>query len=230
MSMTTPSRARRALASLATAALVLTAGVSSLAVPALAAPAAAAADRTVALVGSLQSELGCSADWQPECDATELAPTGDDGRYAAEFEVPAGTWEYKVALDDAWDEAYGLDGTDANIPLTIAGPARLRFVFDATLQRVGVEALDLTGGYSDADDALVAEPVRQPGAEEQFYFVMTDRFANGDPTNDTGGLEGDRLATGLDPSDSGFYHGGDIAGLRQNLDYIEGLGTSAIWS
>lgn len=229
MSMTTPSRARRALASLATAALVLTAGVSSLAVPALAAPAAAAVDRTVALVGSLQSELGCSADWQPECAATELAATDEDGRFAAEFDVPAGSWEYKVALDDAWDEAYGLDGTDANIPLTIAGPARLRFVFDANLQRVGVEALAIGGEYTDADDALVAEPVRQPGAEEQFYFVMTDRFANGDPSNDTGGLEGDRLATGLDPSNSGFYHGGDIAGLRQNLDYIEGLGTSAIW-
>ena len=73
------------------------------------------------------------------------------------------------------------------------------------------------------------EPVRQPGSDERFYFVMTDRFANGDPANDEGGLTGDRLATGFDPSDKGFYQGGDLAGLRQNLDYIEDLGTTAIW-
>ncbi|MBO4209277.1 pullulanase-type alpha-1,6-glucosidase [Micromonospora echinofusca] len=64
---------------------------------------------------------------------------------------------------------------------------------------------------------------------EQFYFVLPDRFANGDPRNDAGGLTGDRLATGLDPKDKGFYHGGDLKGLIDRLDYIEGLGTTAIW-
>ena len=47
--------------------------------------------------------------------------------------------------------------------------------------------------------------------------------------NDAGGLTGDRLATGLDPTDKGFYHGGDVAGLLDRLDYIESLGTTAIW-
>ena len=58
---------------------------------------------------------------------------------------------------------------------------------------------------------------------------MTDRFANGDTSNDTAGIAGDRLAHGFDPTDKGFYNGGDIAGLHANLDYIEGLGTTAIW-
>ena len=58
---------------------------------------------------------------------------------------------------------------------------------------------------------------------------MTDRFANGDTSNDTAGIAGDRLAHGFDPTDKGFYNGGDIAGLRENLDYIKGLGTTAIW-
>ena len=58
---------------------------------------------------------------------------------------------------------------------------------------------------------------------------MADRFANGDPTNDAGGLAGDRLATGLDAGDKGFFHGGDVKGLSDKLDYIAGLGTSAIW-
>jgi len=215
----------RRTALLATAALVAS-GLSSFG--ALAAPAVAA-DRTVALVGDLQSELGCTADWAPDCAATELAPTGADGIYSAAFEVPAGSWEYKVALDDSWDEAYGLDGGGDNIPLTVAGPASLRFTFDAGLKRVGVEVEDLPQGYSSDDDALIEKPVRQPGSDEQFYFVMTDRFANGDPSNDTGGIEGDRLATGFDPANKGFFQGGDIAGLHERLDYIEGLGTTAIW-
>ncbi|MEU9742076.1 pullulanase-type alpha-1,6-glucosidase [Micromonospora chersina] len=64
---------------------------------------------------------------------------------------------------------------------------------------------------------------------EQFYFVLPDRFANGDKRNDTGGLAGDRLSTGLDPADKGFYHGGDLKGVIDKMDYIEGLGTTAIW-
>ena len=58
---------------------------------------------------------------------------------------------------------------------------------------------------------------------------MTDRFANGDPGNDTGGLTGDRLVTGLDPTNNGYYHGGDLAGIINKLDYIKGLGTTSIW-
>ncbi|MGC4834702.1 pullulanase-type alpha-1,6-glucosidase [Micromonospora vinacea] len=64
---------------------------------------------------------------------------------------------------------------------------------------------------------------------EQFYFVLPDRFANGDPRNDRGGLTGDRLRTGLDPTDKGFYHGGDLKGVIDKLDYIQGMGTTAIW-
>ncbi|MEU5914544.1 pullulanase-type alpha-1,6-glucosidase [Micromonospora sp. NPDC047527] len=64
---------------------------------------------------------------------------------------------------------------------------------------------------------------------EQFYFVLPDRFANGDRRNDRGGLTGDRLRTGLDPTDKGFYHGGDLKGVIDKLDYIQGMGTTAIW-
>jgi glycosidase len=85
------------------------------------------------------------------------------------------------------------------------------------------------GAYTDADAALVRDPALPPGAGQSFYFVMTDRFANGDPANDTGGLAGDRYTTGFDPADTGFYQGGDLAGLLDRLDYIEHLGVSAIW-
>ncbi|WP_433385602.1 pullulanase-type alpha-1,6-glucosidase [Actinoplanes sp. CA-142083] len=64
---------------------------------------------------------------------------------------------------------------------------------------------------------------------EQYYFVLPDRFANGNKANDKGGLGGDRLSTGYDPTDKGFYHGGDLQGVIDKLDYIQGLGTTAIW-
>ena len=65
--------------------------------------------------------------------------------------------------------------------------------------------------------------------DEVIYFVLPDRFENGDPSNDRGGLSGDRLKTGFDPTDKGFYHGGDIKGLIKHLDYIQGLGATALW-
>jgi glycosidase len=81
---------------------------------------------------------------------------------------------------------------------------------------------------------VVAPPVRSPVTEESFYFLMTDRFENGDPSNDTGGdpggaTEADVLRHGFLPTDTGFYQGGDFAGLADRLDYIEALGVSSIW-
>lgn len=65
--------------------------------------------------------------------------------------------------------------------------------------------------------------------QEVIYFVLPDRFENGDPANDKGGIKGDRLKHGYDPTSRGFYHGGDIKGLTSRLDYIQGLGATAIW-
>ncbi len=77
-----------------------------------------------------------------------------------------------------------------------------------------------------ADEAAVRA---RPASDEVIYFVLPDRFENGDRANDKGGLKGDRLATGYDPTAKGFYHGGDLAGLTKRLDYIQGLGATAIW-
>ena len=69
----------------------------------------------------------------------------------------------------------------------------------------------------------------RPPEDEIVYFVLPDRFENGDVSNDAGGLAGDRLTTGFDPTHKGFYHGGDLKGLIARLDYIQGLGATAIW-
>nr|NLI50899.1 hypothetical protein [Propionibacterium sp.] len=214
---------RRLPAALATLALVV-------APLALAATPAAAEPTSVTLVGSLQDELGCATDWDPACDATELtAVTGTT--YAATFTVPAGRYEFKVALDDSWAVNYGAGGVKdgANIPFALAGPAKLAFTYDDTSHLVSFAPVDVAAPTSASDKKLAGDSLRSALTRERFYFVMADRFANGDIANDTGGLTGTRLQTGFDPTDKAFYHGGDLKGLTGKLDYIKGLGTTAIW-
>ena len=90
-------------------------------------------------------------------------------------------------------------------------------------------ALALTGPALAQPAAAPADFRQRPPEQEVIYFVLPDRFENGDPRNDRGGLKGNRLVTGFDPAGKGYYHGGDIKGLTRRLDYIEGLGATAIW-
>ena len=78
------------------------------------------------------------------------------------------------------------------------------------------------------ESSLQALRARLP-EDEILYFVLPDRFDNADRSNDRGGLTGDRLHTGFDPADKAFYHGGDLKGLLRRLDYIQGLGATALW-
>lgn len=80
-----------------------------------------------------------------------------------------------------------------------------------------------------AHDPQARDSLRAPLTRESFYFVMPDRFENGTTANDQGGLAGPREVTGFDPTSKGWYHGGDLPGLVSRLDYIRGLGTTAIW-
>ncbi|MET7281201.1 pullulanase-type alpha-1,6-glucosidase [Kribbella sp. NPDC005582] len=197
----------------------------------LGAPAQAqvTAERVITLAGSLQSELGCPGDWDPACTASSL---GTAAPYTKVFDVPAGSYEYKVTVNGGWDENYGAGGVlnGPNIPLRIEGPAKLSFSYDDKTHVVSVRPVDLAGtAVTAADKALASPSLRQDLTKERFYFLMADRFANGDKSNDSGGLTGDRLQTGLDPTDKGFYHGGDLTGVIQKLDYIKALGTTSIW-
>ena len=68
-----------------------------------------------------------------------------------------------------------------------------------------------------------------PGAGQFFYFVLTDRFASGTTTNDTGGIPGGSEQHGFDPALISHYHGGDFVGLTARLDYLKRLGVTAVW-
>ena len=76
----------------------------------------------------------------------------------------------------------------------------------------------------DAREARSAQR-RGFGPADAIYLVVPDRFANGDPGNDS--VAGMREAA--DRKDPNGRHGGDIAGLRSHLDYIAGLGFTQLW-
>ena len=81
---------------------------------------------------------------------------------------------------------------------------------------------DFTAAPISASQAksLAGKSARNQETTLNMYSVMTDRFANGDPSNDTGGISGGPLQHGFDATKKQFYNGGDIKGLTQKLDYI----------
>ncbi|MCC6458018.1 MAG: pullulanase-type alpha-1,6-glucosidase [Caldilineaceae bacterium] len=188
-------------------------------------------NHTIAVVaGDFQSEQGCPGDWQPDCLRSWLQDIDDDGIYRfSTTSLPAGSYEAKVAIDESWDENYGAGGVPNgdNIPFTVANTGdAITFSWDSESKILTIQ----TGALPPVDLAEIAEaPARHPIEDDIFYFVMPDRFANGDTANDEGGLSGDRLATGFDPTDKGFYHGGDLAGLMEKLPYLDEMGITAIW-
>jgi alpha-amylase len=104
----------------------------------------------------------------------------------------------------------------------------------ALLLFVLAPATALAGGHDRGTghaDASAHRSLRQPITDQNFYFVMADRFANGDTANDHGGLPPGKAQgqSGFDPTGKGWYHGGDLKGLTQKIDYIKGLGTTALW-
>ena len=112
-------------------------------------------------------------------------------------------------------------------PLARSRLDRARLMACATLLALSGSAAAIAPGTAGAEDsASFRERLPQ---DEVIYFLLTDRYENGDLSNDRGGLRGGRLVTGFDPTDEGFYHGGDLKGLSSKLDYIQSLGATAIW-
>ncbi len=73
-------------------------------------------------------------------------------------------------------------------------------------------------GPRDATPPVTVEP-HSEWAEAILYFAIVDRFADGDPSNNAK----------VDREAKGAFHGGDLRGLRQNLDQIAELGVTALW-
>lgn len=108
--------------------------------------------------------------------------------------------------------------------------AFVRFAFQkeeaAILAAKGQVEVELHGLVSEflsdttsTTTATATTTAARTGADDLIYFVMVDRFENGDVGNDGA----------VNPADPAGWHGGDLAGVRQRLDWLQALGVKTLW-
>jgi glycosidase len=161
---------------------------------------------------------------------------GENGSYQVAVDLPGGAWQFQVANGG---QHYGADGGANSTPLWLAGPATVEFSFDAASHATQVA---VQGPQGPTRASLESDQVVAPGlaSQERFYFLVTDRFANGDTSNDRAYVADNRqpdqvshsddpAVSGFDPTRAGYYQGGDLRGVIEQLDYIAGLGVTALW-
>lgn len=93
-----------------------------------------------------------------------------------------------------------------------------------TLSLVAVTACSSPSGLTSQAVAAL-DTTGAAWRSQVIYLVMPDRFRNGDPTNDSAAPP-----NCFDPNDPQKYHGGDLAGIDQNLAYVQSVGATAIWT
>ena len=106
-------------------------------------------------------------------------------------------------------------------------------------QSITVSATVTNSVGTTTESASYTSRYVDPSKEDPFtwdnvnaYFVLTDRFYNGDTRNDHSYFRQNKdtsslLASGY--NDVATFHGGDIKGLTEKLDYLDNLGVNAIW-
>jgi neopullulanase len=103
----------------------------------------------------------------------------------------------------------------------------------APATKPGSFRIDFLKGRSRAASHSYVLNAREPGSadrvgfgpQDTIYLITPDRFANGDPTNDT--VKG--MPDGLDRSKPLGRHGGDLKGVSNSLDYLAGMGYTQLW-
>ena len=103
-----------------------------------------ATDQTVTLPGTFQKALGCSDNWQAQCLAPLLEPTGDGTYTYSTTALPEGDYEFKVAIGGSDNENYGQDGTvgGANYQFATKANKLVTFTYDSQTHKVDIASAD----------------------------------------------------------------------------------------
>lgn len=123
--------------------------------PALLLAQDAAQPEMVVIPGTLQSAAGCAGDWDPAGECTALTYSEEDGIWTGVFDLPAGYYEYKVAINGSWSENYGgkADRDGPNVPLRLDEDTAVRFYYDHATHwladSVGDVIATAPGSYQD---------------------------------------------------------------------------------
>jgi pullulanase len=92
------------------------------------------APQSVTIAGTVQSVLGCPNDWDPSCETTFMTYDAEDDLWKATFDLPAGEYEYKAALNGGWEVSIGQNGNfesgSANIALSLTEDSMVTFIYN----------------------------------------------------------------------------------------------------
>lgn len=120
----------------------------------------------------------------------------------------------------------------ANVEVNAAGTYVFADVHIPTTAVAGKHPLTVRTAAGTAEAGFeITRPLPRAGRFQGFnehdvwYLLMPDRFANGDPSNDDPAVSRGLL----DRNRPRYYHGGDIAGIRQRLPYLKSLGITTVW-
>jgi glycosidase len=113
----------------------------------------------------------------------------------------------------------------------------LRYTIPVSMESVPivVPPVAVTAPTISQASSLASSSYRSAMAGDNIYFVMTDRYQNGNTANDRMGLSGSREVTAFDPTSTAYYHGGDFAGLTDGctsgngIQRLKDMGFSAVW-
>ncbi|MGM0368850.1 MAG: alpha-amylase family glycosyl hydrolase [Bacillota bacterium] len=171
-------------------------------------------------------------DTGPSKPEVAITPTGG---------TETGDTTIEINIDDGGEDLIAssatFDGQSADISSGSASMTLSDYVADGATATLEVSAENSAGTATETveftrdDDTTGPEPTEVDFTWDNanVYFVLTDRFYNGDTSNDE---SYDRVSDhGSPEKNAGTFHGGDIAGLTDKLEagYFEELGTNAIW-
>ena len=191
---------------------------------------------TVTIPGTLQSELGCSGDWQPGCDKTALVYDPEDDVWQGTFEVQPGNDQdqrgprYKAALNKSWGENYGANAQQggADIPLVVTQPTLVKFYYDhkthwvtdnyntPIVVAVGDFQTELGCG-SDGDPSCLRSWLQDPDGDKLYTFATTQlpagtyevRVAIDESLDETHGVDGAAASFAVKSAGDEIYFGFD---------------------
>ncbi|MFZ5470581.1 MAG: alpha-amylase family glycosyl hydrolase [Myxococcota bacterium] len=110
------------------------------------------------------------------------------------------------------------DGGEA-VSAAFDQPAFVDFDHEREPEALTVAAPDIAQRAGSLFDSFLGTPTAAKPSADAIYFVMVDRFANGDSAND-----GD-----IDLIDPAAFHGGDLEGVLTKLDELQSLGVRTVW-
>ncbi|EFX9272403.1 alpha-amylase [Shigella flexneri] len=161
-----------------------------------------------------------------------------DGKYTLQIDTRSGTPTLMISIQNAAEPVANLvrecpkwDGLPLTLDVSATFPegAAVRDYYSQQIAIVKNGQITLQPAATSNGLLLLERAETDTSAPFDWhnatvYFVLTDRFENGDPSNDQSyGRHKDGMA------EIGTFHGGDLRGLINKLDYLQQLGVNALW-